>query len=182
MLGKKVLKHWNLCFERANILQMYICTHIADCSFRTEFALNLLLTYCLLSAEVQSSHIIYLVKWDWQSALLFFFCFFFQTVCFRLSDQSCETTLPEITWLASFYLNENLRDYIFNKQHSDLGVVIFKVCEDWGEGSGDGILCVSVGFGEGPSWLGWCFWCAGELVSQSTSSEWRMECHTVVVI
>ncbi len=28
-----------------------------------------------------------------------------------------------------------------NKQHSDVGVVIFKVCEDWVEGSGDDILC-----------------------------------------
>ncbi len=32
-----------------------------------------------------------------------------------------------------------------NKQHSDVGVVIFKVCADWVDGSGDGILCGSAG-------------------------------------
>ncbi len=44
-----------------------------------------------------------------------------------------------------------------NKQHSDVGIVIFTVCEDWVEGRGDGILCGSVWFcmqtGEEQLWL-----------------------------
>ncbi len=56
-----------------------------------------------------------------------------------------------------------------NQQHSDVGVVIFKMCKDWVEGSGDGILCGPV---EDPGWLGCCLWCAEEPVSQSISSEW----------
>ena len=58
------------------------------------------------------------------------------------------------------------------KQHSDVAVVIFKLCEDWLGGSGYGILIdllIVKHTGEGPRWQGIC-------LSHQTSSGIKNSC------